>query len=68
MNKPLNFKQEYHRTPIKMLTYNGKTLSINDWSRVLGIPKTTITSRIQRRLGVDKVLSKMNGTTGKEFV
>ena len=42
--------------PGKTLTYQGQSLSIREWSRVLNLPKDTIYSRLGRGLPVEQVL------------
>ena len=40
------------------LTYNGKTQSIAEWSRELGLAKTTIPWRLKEKWPLEQVLSK----------
>ena len=40
------------------LTFNGETLTIAQWSRKLGLAKTTIPWRIKQGFPMDQVLSK----------
>lgn len=41
----------------RLLTYNGKTLTVTQWSRIIGINNRTIFDRISRRLEIEKILS-----------
>ena len=41
----------------KVLTYNGKTQHITDWSKELGIPLSTISVRLKRGRSVEDALS-----------
>jgi transcriptional regulator of acetoin/glycerol metabolism len=40
------------------LTFNGKTLSIIDWAKRIGVAKKTIYRRLKRNMPIEKVLSK----------
>jgi len=40
------------------LTYNGRTQSIAEWSRELGLAKTTIPWRLKEKWPLEQVLSK----------
>ena len=48
-----------------LITYNGETHNIKEWSKMLGVKPTTICGRISRGLPVDKVLSEKK--TNKEL-
>ena len=41
-------EQNMNRRTTHYLTYNGKTLSITEWSQITGIPRRTISQRINR--------------------
>jgi hypothetical protein len=41
------------------LTYNGKTQCIVDWSRELGIKRTTLSRRIERGWSVERALTEL---------
>lgn len=41
---------------LKMLTWKGKTLHISEWSRVLGIKRTTISERLRRGDSIEQAL------------
>ena len=40
------------------LTYNGKTMNISEWSKETGIPRSTISYRINKELPIEKVLER----------
>ena len=40
------------------LSYKGETLSISEWSRKLGIPRTTIIYRLRQNQPMEQVLEK----------
>lgn len=48
-------KRNLSRTQ-KSLTYNGTTLTLSEWSRVLEISYQTLYKRVQRGWSVDKIL------------
>lgn len=41
-----------------LLTYNGKTLCISEWSELMGINRLTITSRLKRNWNIEETLTK----------
>lgn len=41
----------------KMITFNGKTMSIAMWSRETGIPATTLYSRLRKEWSIEKALT-----------
>lgn len=45
----------------KFITYQGKTLCINDWAAALGIHRKTIASRLKRGLPPQQILGLDNG-------
>lgn len=49
----------------KYLTYKGKTMNISNWSKKTGIPRTTIISRLDKGLPIEKVLEKTERITKK---
>jgi len=40
----------------RMLTYEGKTMDLNDWARIKGIKKMTILNRLYRNEPIEYVL------------
>lgn len=40
------------------LTYNGKTMNISEWSKETGIPRSTITYRMNKEMPIEKVLER----------
>lgn len=50
--------QANNKTNNHFLSYNGKTLTINQWAKELNIPRETIKSRIKYNFSIDKILSK----------
>lgn len=44
------------RLRIRLLTYQGETLSVTDWSKKLGISRSTIHYRLGMGLSIDEVL------------
>lgn len=42
----------------RVLSMNGRKLTLGEWSKLLGIPRGTISSRIRKNLPIDMVLSK----------
>ena len=55
-----NIFQQTSPNPEKMITFNGKTLSIGDWARIKGIKKCTINNRINRGEPMENVLYSGN--------
>lgn len=49
----------------KILEYDGKKLTINGWSRELGISRRTISDRLKMGLPIEQVLSKEHIKKGK---
>lgn len=39
------------------LTFGGKTQSVSQWANELGLPRTTITTRLYKGLPIEKVLA-----------
>jgi hypothetical protein len=50
--------QQSNRRDNAKITFVGKTLTISEWSRELGIPITTISLRIKRGLPVEQILTQ----------
>ena len=50
-------EQQNNKRSCVYLTYNGKTQTIAQWSRELGIPPMTITARIRQDRPIEEVLS-----------
>mgnify|MGYP006908835086 CR=1 FL=1 len=54
--------QEYYEThePVNAtyLTVDGETRNISEWSRITGIPRTTLLYRINKKMPIEKVFSK----------
>lgn len=42
----------------RTLTYNGISMSCSAWSRKLGIPQSTIATRLQKKYTLERILSK----------
>lgn len=40
------------------LTHEGKTMNISEWAKETGIPRSTITYRINKELPIEKVLER----------
>lgn len=40
------------------LTHDGKTMNISEWSKETGIPRSTITYRMNKELPIEKVLER----------
>ena len=51
-------EQQNNKRNNRVITYNGKTQTIAQWSRETGIPFKTIQNRLNRHLSAEKVLSK----------
>jgi hypothetical protein len=49
-------EQAASRSTTTLLTFNGETRSMSDWSRKLGIPKNTLRDRIARGWSVENAL------------
>lgn len=43
-----NFEQQHNKTNLIILEYDGKSLCISEWARLLNIPETTLRSRHRR--------------------
>jgi hypothetical protein len=50
-------EQQNNRRGCVYLTYNGKSQTITQWSRELGIPPMTITARINQNRPIEEILS-----------
>lgn len=44
----------------RLLTFNGRTMTVSQWSRNLNIPKTTIFTRLQRGWDINRALQNKN--------
>ena len=51
-------EQQNNKRNNRLITYNGKTQTIAQWSTELGIPFSTIKNRLNRQMPIEKVLSK----------
>lgn len=49
------------------LTLNGRTLTVTEWSKELGIKKSTIQGRIRKGLSVEKILTPVSKYSGKLY-
>ena len=52
-----NENQAINRSTTHHLTYNGKTLSVTEWSVLLGIPRTTLSNRVRLGWSIERTLS-----------
>lgn len=57
--------QNRNNSANRILTYNGKTQHITDWSRELGIPLSTISVRLSRGWSVEDALSQRRWLRGE---
>ena len=51
-------EQSKNRTSNHYITYNGKTQTLTDWSKEIGIPRTTLDSRLKRNWSIEDALTK----------
>lgn len=65
MTLPPNRNASRRRKPVVILTHNGITLSIHEWSQAIGRPVRTIHSRMKRGWEMSKVLSPITLSTRK---
>lgn len=49
-------EQSKNRSSNHYITFNGKTQTLSDWSRELGIKRTTLTARLRRGWPIEKAL------------
>ena len=49
-------EQSKNRSSNHYITFNGKTQTLSDWSRELGIKRTTLTSRLRKGWPIEKAL------------
>lgn len=49
--------QQNNRTNNRLITHNGKTFTLQQWAKLTGIPRKTISNRIDRGWPVDKSLN-----------
>lgn len=52
--------QQNNKRNNRLITYMGKTQTIAQWSREVGIPFKTIQHRLNRQMPVEKIFSKKN--------
>lgn len=52
-----NLIQQNNKRNNKYLTFNNETHTIAEWSRILNIPKGTISDRIRRNYPIEKILN-----------
>jgi hypothetical protein len=50
-------EQSKNRTSNHYITYNNKTMTLTDWSKHLGIKRTTLSSRLRRGWTVEKAFT-----------
>lgn len=50
-------QQQNNRRDCVSITHNGKTMTLTEWSRELGLLKNTIYSRYMRGVSIDKMLN-----------
>ncbi|WP_457586096.1 hypothetical protein [Ensifer canadensis] len=50
----------------KTYTYEGKTLTVREWSRLTGIKQTTIASRIRKGWSIDRALTAARDGRGRK--
>lgn len=54
-----NQENSYNRRTTKLITFNGKTMNLKDWSKELNINYSTLTMRLNKyKWSVDKALRK----------
>jgi len=51
-------KQSNNRRTNRLMTMNGETMTLSQWSRRTGIPQGTLRSRYERGWPVEKILTK----------
>jgi len=51
-------KQNRNQRRNRMLTFQGQTMCVSEWGRLLGIPKNTLLNRLKKNWPIEKVLSK----------
>ena len=51
-------QQARNRRDTNLLSFNGQTLSISDWSDLTGVKRTTIRKRLKLGWSADKVLTR----------
>lgn len=51
-------KLEQYKNEERNLTLNGRTMTLNDWARVLNINVDTIRKRLVKKLPIEDVLHK----------
>ena len=50
-------EQQNNRRGLKLLTHNGKTQTMEDWSREIGIGQTTLSYRLGAGWPIERILS-----------
>lgn len=50
--------QQSNRSDRHNLTYNGRTLSITEWSEILKIPRSTLSNRIRAGWSIERALGE----------
>lgn len=53
-----NVEQANHMSRNRMLTHNGRTMSMADWERATGVSQKTIKSRLAMGWSVDRALTE----------
>lgn len=51
-------EQAKNRSSNHYITFNGKTQTLTDWAKELGINRTTLSSRIRRGMSIEEALTK----------
>lgn len=60
-------EQHNNRSDNRMLTHDGRTLTVAEWVRVTGLSKDTILKRLKRGWSVDRALSAPVIETGRRL-
>lgn len=57
-----NQEQQSNRRSCHLITYNGETHTLKDWAKIIGIPRSTLSNRINKyKWSVEKALRKKAG-------
>ncbi len=60
-------EQSNNRSSNVFLEFNGERLSISQWARKLGISKSVLRSRINKKLPIEKILSEAKTKSSSEI-
>lgn len=52
-----NKEQQNHTSYNHLITYNGETHNVMQWSEILGLPSTTLYNRLRRGWDIEKTLT-----------